>query len=93
MVLISRGKKKKGVSDILGDIYVYQMKALNELFLLAKVLSSISVQIVIINNRNQYTKSDQTMVQVLFWLCCKVGEMSLKPFWFSPLDMYYIVNC
>ncbi len=68
--------------------YIHQMKALNELFLLAKVLSSMSVQICIINNRNQYLKSDQTTVTFLFWLSCKVGEMSLTPFWFSPLDLY-----
>ncbi len=43
----SRGENQKGVSDIFGemDIYIYiyiythQMKALNELFLPAKVLS------------------------------------------------------
>ncbi len=40
--------------------YIHQMKALNELFLLAKVLSSMSVHIFIINNWNQYTKSDQS---------------------------------
>ncbi len=68
------------------EIYsIYQMKALNELVLLAKVLPSMSVQFFIINNWNQYTKSDQTMVKFLFWLSCKVGEMSLMPFWFSPL--------
>ncbi len=37
-------------------IYIYQMKALNELFLLVKVLSSMSVHIFIINNLNKYTK-------------------------------------
>ncbi len=62
---------------------MHQMKALNELFLLAKVLSSMSVHICIINNLNQYKKSEQTMVKFLFWLSCKVGEMSLTPFWFS----------
>ncbi len=51
----SRHEKQKGVSDIFGEmdiysiyiyiyIYIYKMKALNELFLLAKVLSSMSVQ-------------------------------------------------
>ncbi len=40
------------------------MKALNELFLLAKVMSSMSALICIINNLNQYTKSDQTMVNI-----------------------------
>ncbi len=44
--------------------YIHQMKALNELFLLAKILSSMSVLICIINNLNQYTKSDQTMVNI-----------------------------
>jgi len=32
-------------------------------------------------NWNQYTKSDQTMVTFLFWISCKVGEMS---FTFHP---------
>ncbi len=43
---ISRGENQKGISDIFGEmeIYIYQMKALNELFLLAKELSSTSVQ-------------------------------------------------
>ncbi len=45
-----------------GDVYIYQMKALNELFLRANVLSSMIVHIFIINNRNQYTILDQTMV-------------------------------
>ncbi len=39
----SRGENQKGVSDIFGEmdiyIYIHQMKALNELFLPAKVLS------------------------------------------------------
>ncbi len=37
---ISRGEDQKGVSDIFGemDIYIYQMKALDKLFLQAKVL-------------------------------------------------------
>ncbi len=50
--MISRAENQKGVSDIFGEmeIYIYLMKALNELFLLAKVLSSTSVQICIINN-------------------------------------------
>ncbi len=80
---LSRVENQKGVSDIFGEmeiyIYIHQMKALNELFLLAKVLSSMSVQICIINNWNQYTKSDQTMLKCLFWLSCKVDEMSLTP--------------
>ncbi len=54
---ITRGENQNhwGVSDIFGEmeIYIYQMKALNELFLLAKVLSSMSVHIFIINNWNQ----------------------------------------
>ncbi len=48
-----------------GYIYLHQMKALNELFLQAKVLSSMSVQICITNNWNQYTKSEQTVD--FFW--------------------------
>ncbi len=68
--IYSRGENQKGVSDIFGEMerYIYQMKALNELFLLAQVLSSTSVHIVIINNWNQYTKLDKTMVKYLFWL-------------------------
>ncbi len=88
---ILRGENQKGISDIFGEmqiyIYIYQMKALNELILLTNVLSSMCVQICIINNWNQYTKSDQTMVQLLFWLSCKVGEMSCTPFWLTPLDL------
>ncbi len=85
---LSRGENQKGVSDIFGEmeiyiyiyyIYIYTNESSNELFLLAKVLSSMSVQICIINNWNQYTKSDQTMLKCLFWLSCKVGEMSLTP--------------
>ncbi len=40
----------------------------------------MSVQFCVINNWNQYTKSDQTMVKCLFRLSCKVGEMSFTPF-------------
>ncbi len=39
--------------------------------------------------RCQGKPSDQTMIYFLFWLSCKVGEMSLTPFWFSPLDIIY----
>ncbi len=62
------GENQKGVSDIFGEMemYIYQMKALNDLFLLAKVLSSMRVHIFIINIWNQYTKSDQTMVFFCF---------------------------
>ncbi len=51
---ISKGENQKGV-----------MKALNELFLLAKVLSSMSVHIfiIIIIFLNQYAMSDQPMVK------------------------------
>ncbi len=62
-----------------GDrLYIYRMKALNELFLLAKVLSSMSVQIFIINNGNQYTKSDQTFP-------VKLVKCHLRV-WFSTLE-------
>ncbi len=49
---ISRGENQKGVSHIFGEmeIYIHQMNALNELFLLAKVLSFMSVHIYIINS-------------------------------------------
>ncbi len=32
------------------------------------------------------------MVHFLFWLSCKVGEMSLTPFWFSHLVMFLIAS-
>ncbi len=31
--------------------------------------------------------STHSQIKLLFWLSCKVGEMSLTPFWFSPLNM------
>ncbi len=84
--------ENQGVSDIFGEmeiyIYIHQMKALNELFLLAQLLSSMSLHMFIINNWNQCTKSDQTMVKFLLWLSCKVGEMSLMPVWFSTLKIW-----
>ncbi len=40
--------------------------------------------------KNQYTKSDQTMVKIY---SCKVGEMSLTPFWFSHLDIIVAPLC
>ncbi len=45
----------------------------------------MSVYRLSVNNWNQYTKSDQTG-QFEFGLSCKVGEMSLTPSWFSPLE-------
>ncbi len=57
------------ISDILGEmniLYIYlKKKALNELFLLPKVLSSMSVQF-FINYLNPFTKSDQTMLMFCF---------------------------
>ncbi len=49
---LSRGvrTRRAKVTFLVKWRYIYQMKALNELFLLAKVLSSMSVQICIINN-------------------------------------------
>ncbi len=63
------------ISDILGEmdilyiyiyIYIYiKKKALNKLFLLPKVLSSMSAQF-FINYLNPFTKSDQTMLMFCF---------------------------
>ncbi len=58
---------------------MHQMKALNELFLLAKVLSSMSVHICIINNLNQYKKSEQTMVKFFFGSPVKLVKCHLRP--------------
>ncbi len=78
--------------DIYIYIYIYisneRQKYWQGRYILAKVLSSMSVQISIRNNWNQYTKSDQTMIQFLFRLSRKVGDMSLTPFWFSPLECF-----
>ncbi len=63
-------------------IYIYQMKALNELFLLVKVLSSMSAHIFIINNWNKYTKLDHNFY---FGSPAKLAKCHLRPFWFSPL--------
>ncbi len=46
-----RGENQKGVSDIFGEMEIYTSnESSNELFLLAKVLSSMGVHICIINN-------------------------------------------
>ncbi len=70
-------------------IYIYQMKALNELFLLAKVLSFMSVQICITNNNwNQYTKSDQTMEKnKCFGSPVKLVKCHLRPSGSHTLDI------
>ncbi len=70
-------------------MYVYQMKALNELFSTGKSAVIHECTHFYYNNWHQYTKSDQTMVRYLFWLSCKVGDMSL--FWFSALDLWIIL--
>ncbi len=36
------------------------------------------------------TQSQINYGKTFFWLSCKVGEMSLTPFWFSPLDICFM---
>ncbi len=60
------------------------------------VLTNISLLIIpcmivyVTNNKEPWTLNlvpTHSQIKLLFWLSCKVGEMSLTPFWFSPLNM------
>ncbi len=55
---LNRGENQKAEVKSFGEMEIYQLKPLIELFLLAKILSHMIVQIFSINNWNQYTNSD-----------------------------------